>query len=237
MFDIESLMQQHVEPKDVRKRPKGLKRWLSYLWPQRVLQKSSDYTELLQVLAWKGKYILETNKVNYSFGSLHGIMEKVLTELKAKHASFDRVLMLGYGGGSAAEIIHQQYQRDAEIVGIEIDPAIVDLAKAYFYTKGVRIMQENAVDYLRKASENSWEYDVILVDLFIDDMVPEFVFNEQFLKQLASVASGGQVAINTMKDKSGEFTSANKLQPLLQSHFKEVSTVEIGAHNRILLCK
>ena len=114
---------------------------------------------------------METDKVNYSFGSLHGIMEKTLTALKAKHASFDRVLMLGYGGGSAAEIIHQQYQRDAEIVGIEIDPAIIDVAKAYFYTKGIRIMQENAFDYLRKASENSWEYDVILVDLFIDDMV------------------------------------------------------------------
>ncbi len=237
MFDIESLMQQHVEPKDVRKRPKGLKRWLSYLWPQRILQQSSKYTEHIQVLAWRGKYILETDKVNYSFGSLHGIMEKTLTELKAKHASFDRVLMLGYGGGSAAEIIHQQYQRDAEIVGIEIDPAIIDVAKAYFYTKGVRIMQENAFDYLRKASENSWEYDVILVDLFIDDMVPELVFDEQFIKQLVSVASGGQVAINTMKGKSGEFTSANTLQPLLQMHFTEVNPLDIGAHNRIILCK
>ncbi|MFM1793276.1 MAG: hypothetical protein RLZZ252_1630 [Bacteroidota bacterium] len=237
MFDIESLMQQHVEPKDVRKRPKGLKRWLSYLWPQRVFQTSSKYTEDIQVLAWKGRYILETNKVNYSFGSLHTIMEKSLSELKAKQASFERVLMLGYGGGSAAEIIHQQFQRDAEIVGVEIDSDIVDVAKSFFYTKGVRIIQENAFDYLRKASENSWEYDVILVDLFIDDVVPELVFNQQFISHLASVASGGHVAINTMKDKLGQFASANTLLPLLQQQFKEVSTLDIGAHNRIILCK
>ncbi|MFN5888948.1 MAG: spermidine synthase [Bacteroidota bacterium] len=236
MFDLESLMQQQVEPKDLRKRPKGFQKWLSYLWPQRVLSKPSNYTGNLLLLAWRGKYMLDTERVNYSFGSLHTIMEKTLAELKVKHALFDRVLMLGYGGGSAAEIIHQHYQREAAIVGIEIDPVVIELAKSYFYSKGVRILQENAFDYLRKASENSWEYDVILVDLFIDDIVPEAVTQEDFIKQLALVAPEGAIAINTMKDALGQFSSANQLLPLVKEHFKSVSTMDVNAYNRVIFC-
>jgi 23S rRNA U2552 (ribose-2'-O)-methylase RlmE/FtsJ len=236
MFDIESLMQQHVEPKDVRKKPKGMQKWLSYVWPQRVLEKSSVYSGRLQVLSWKGKFILETTRVNYSFGSLHGVMEKTLEVLKKKVPDFDRVLMLGYGGGSAAEIIHQKYQRDAEIVGVEIDPVVVELAKSYFYTKGVRILQENAFDYVRKASENSWEYDVILVDLFIDDVVPEQALHEEFMHQLSVVAASGMVAINTMKSETGDFKSAEIIEELAKQYFLRVEILNINATNRVIIC-
>lgn len=237
MFDIESLMQQHVEPKDMRKKPKGLQKWLSFLWPQRVLFCASEHSGQLHVLAWKGKYLLDTTNVNYSFGSLHRVMEQSLEELKAKEVVFDRVLLLGYGGGSAAEIIHQKYQRDAEIVGVEWDSVVVELAKSHFYTKGVRLLHENAFDYIKKAMDNSWQYDLIVVDLFVDDIIPEAAFREDFFQQLASVASGGAVLVNAMKIKQKSFSNAEKLGAIAQKYFKHVSFQDVTSFNRVLICK
>jgi len=237
MFDIESLMQEHVEPKDVRKRPNGLKKWLSFMWPQKIAVYSSNVSGQLQLLAWKGRFLLDTAKVNYSFGSLHRVMEKSLDKLKSMNCLLDRVLLLGYGGGSSAEIIHQQYQRDAEIVGVELDAVVVELAKSFFYSKGVRIMQENAFDYLKKASESSWEYDLIIVDLFVNDSIPEGAFRSEFFQQLSTVAKGGMVAINTMKNKDGLFGDAQLIAKMASAYFTNIISCEIESTNNVVICK
>jgi spermidine synthase len=103
----------------------------------------------LKVVAWRGKFLLDTGKVNYSFGSLHRVMLGSIKAMVDMGVKTDRVLMLGYGGGSAAGIIHQDYSRTSEIVGVEVDPSVLDLAKRYFYTQGVRLLQEDAVEYVR----------------------------------------------------------------------------------------
>lgn len=63
---------------------------------------------------------------------------KLIQRLHSKSYSFDKVLMLGYGGGSAAQIIHEKFQNDSQIVGVESDATIYDWAQRYFYSKGVK---------------------------------------------------------------------------------------------------
>ena len=38
-------------------------------------------------------------------------MKKLIEQLHSKSYSFDKELMLGYGGGSVAQIIHEQFQQ------------------------------------------------------------------------------------------------------------------------------
>jgi len=43
---------------------------------------------------------------------------------KNKTSQAEKVLILGYGGGSAASIIHKKYNPKASIVAVEIDPEV-----------------------------------------------------------------------------------------------------------------
>ena len=92
-----------VEPIKVRKRPPFWKRVLSWILPIPEAHRKSRQGVDLKVLAWQGKFVLDTGKVNYSFGSLHEVMSGSITEMATWGVPVERVLMLGYGGGSAAE--------------------------------------------------------------------------------------------------------------------------------------
>jgi spermidine synthase len=188
----------------------------------------------LKVVAWRGKYLLDTGKVNYSFGSLHQVMLGSIKAMVEMGVKTDRVLMLGYGGGSAAEIIHQEYSRTSEIVGVELDAAVLDLAKRYFYTQGVRLLQEDAVEYVRKASKQAWQYDLVICDLFVDGNVAEGVVAKSFVGGLSSIAeNGGGVIVNTMMKSE----QAKALELLLREQFSEVIPWDGVKGNAVFLCK
>ncbi len=234
MYDIESMMRMSVEPIKVRKRPPFWKRVLSWILPiPEVKQKSLQGVDL-KVLAWQGKFVLDTGKVNYSFGSLHDVMAGSIKEIVALGVSTDRVLMLGYGGGSAAEILHQDFNREAEIIGVEWDEAVIDLAKKYFYTQGVRLLNEDAVEYVFKAAKQSWEYDLIVCDLFTETKVASAVLEGEFLGSVAKLlGSSGGVIINTMLN-SAEATS---FLGSLKTRFDYVKTWDGMKGNAVFLCK
>ena len=233
-MDIESLLKQGMEPKKLRKRPSGRTKWLSYVWPIKVKTVESLVSGELEVTAWRGKYMLDTGKVNYSFGELHKIMDTTLRWLSKEGCKFQKVLMLGYGGGSAAEIIHQEYERDAEIIGIDLDGAILELAKDFFYHQGVRLMKENAENYIHRASKNGWVYDLVLVDLFVDAEVPSFVWEERNLAIWRSlIETGGWLAINTMMGKN----DASPYIEALKTKFSRVETITKHRGNCVILCR
>jgi spermidine synthase len=178
--------------------------------------------------------VLDTGKVNYSFGSLHEVMAGSIKEMVAWGVPAERVLMLGYGGGSAAEIIHQDINRDAEIIGVEWDEAVIELAKKYFYTHGVRLLNEDAVEYVFKAAKQSWEYDLIICDLFTESKVASAVLEGNFLVSVAKLlGSGGGVVINTMLNKS----AAIAFLSVLNTHFDCVKTWDGMKGNAVFLCK
>ena len=77
----------------------------------------------------QGELMLDTTEVNYSFGKLHDVMRSVLGKLKERRYPFDQVLILGYGGGSAAQIIHDEINPEAQIVGVELDSEVVALTE------------------------------------------------------------------------------------------------------------
>ena len=234
MFDLDSMMRMSVEPIKVRKRPPFWKRVLSWILPIPEAHRKSRQGVDLKVLAWQGKFVLDTGKVNYSFGSLHEVMSGSIKEMVNWGVPVERVLMLGYGGGSAAEIIHQDFNRDAEIIGVEWDEAVIDLAKNYFYTQGVRLLNEDAVEYVFKAAKQSWEYDLIVCDLFTESQVSSAVLEGEFLASVAKLlGSGGGVIINTMLNKS----AAISFLAVLNTRFDQVKTWDGMKGNAVFLCK
>ncbi len=227
-------MRSTVEPIQVRKRPGFWLRLLSWIWPIPVHVAKGDSVSSLKVVAWRGKYLLDTEKVNYSFGSLHVVMQGSIKAMVEKGVRTDRVLMLGFGGGSAAEIIHQDYSRDAEIVGVELDGSVLALAKSYFYTQGVRLLQEDAVEYVHKAAKNAWQYDLVICDLFVDGQLAKGVVSTSFVESLTKVvALEGGAIVNTMMKPH----AAQSLETMLRASFTEVTPWTGVKGNTVFLCK
>lgn len=174
-----------------------LKKLYSFFWPILIETRNGLINHKLEVIVYNGKLMLDTAEVNYSFGKLHDVMKSVLLRLKKKKYKFDQVLLLGYGGGSAAQIIHSQISPDAQIIGVEIDPNVIDLAKKYFYTQEVKLLQEDAFQYVSKAVNKGWKYNVIVIDIFKDALVPKY--EESFFEQIYSLLEDDGVAVlNTM---------------------------------------
>jgi spermidine synthase len=182
-------------------KPSFLTRLKSYFWPIILEKVTGDLGHSLEVLVYHGTLMLDTEKVNYSFGSLHLVMKGVLGKLHQRNFPFEHVLILGYGGGSAANIIHSTINPEAQIVGVEADLKVLELTERYFYKTGVKLLHEDAFAYIDRAFQNEWEYDTLIIDIFHDAKIPEFQ-DDFWLKIKKVISHDGVVVLNTMLHKS-----------------------------------
>lgn len=114
---------------------------------------------------------LYTDGVFHSqFNSQHAVIGGVWDVLMLPaffHPASDikRVLVLGVGGGA---VIHQlqRYIRPNEIIGIELNPVHIMLAKRFFgiTSKSAKLVQTDAVKWLEEY--NGPSFDMIIDDLF-----------------------------------------------------------------------
>ncbi len=76
-----------------------------------------------------------------------------------------RVLVLGVGGGAVIHLL-QRYIQPAEIIGVELNPVHIMLAKRYFgiTNKLARLVQADAIKWLENYSGPP--FDMIIEDLF-----------------------------------------------------------------------
>jgi spermidine synthase len=184
------------------------KKLLSFFWPVTIEKSKTEWSSDLEVIVYNGKLMLDTQEVNYSFGNLHKVMELVLLRLAKRKYSFEQTLILGYGGGSAAQIIHQKIDRESQIIGIEKDSEVIKLAKKYFYTTEVKLLHEDACDYVKKAKNNGWKYSIVVVDLFRDAIVPQY--DTAFFESIYEILDENGVAVlNTMMSQS-EFNALGR---------------------------
>ncbi len=78
-----------------------------------------------------------------------------------------RVLILGLGGGSTARIV-RAIAPEAHIVGVELDPAVVNAARQHLDLDdlGVEVVVEDALTFLRA---DRGRYDAVFEDVFVGE--------------------------------------------------------------------
>jgi len=78
---------------------------------------------------------------------------------------------------------------------------VLDIAQQYFYTKKVQLLESKAEEYLELAKKNRSSYNTIIIDLFIDNKIPEF--SDRFWELVSElITSDGIAFINTMLEES-----------------------------------
>jgi spermidine synthase len=167
-------------------------------WKEKVIEEtSSNYNPKLRVIYDSGKYQLDAATVNYSFGSLHYSFEKVFDLIAIHTLPIKSVLLLGLGAGSVIQLLRKEYHLSVWIDAVEIDTEVLRLAEKYFMlssNKDLQIYVSDAYTYVMTCNKN---YDLIVVDVFIDDRVCPSVERLDFLCKLKELLTpAGSILYN-----------------------------------------
>lgn len=110
------------------------------------------------------------------------------------------VLIIGLGGGTLSNVIHQLYP-NAAIENVEIDPAVIKVARDYFSfieTDKVTSKVQDGRIFIKRAALKKEQYDWVILDAFNGDYIPEHLLTKEFFAEVQSVlAPDGVVAANT----------------------------------------
>jgi spermidine synthase len=111
------------------------------------------------------------------------------------------VLILGLGCGDCAFEVQKYYPR-AEMIGVEIDKHVVDMAECYFNLatiKNLKIAIEDAAKYVRRLTKEKKpkEFYLIIVDIYLGKKIPKEFKNKRFFEELKKLlGKKGVIAYN-----------------------------------------
>jgi spermidine synthase len=183
------------------------RRLWSYVTDVHVETTSSKYNENLHVVISKGRYQLLTPNAIYSFADKYDNYRKTFDQIKLPDSEQTHVLVLGLGLASIPYMLEQTFGRHYEYTCVEIDEAVVYLASKYVLPdlkSDMQMIQADAFPFVHMTSE---KYDIICVDIFIDDTIPSVFLDDDFLSILDEILTeDGIILFNhlsmTGKDKS-----------------------------------
>ena len=117
--------------------------------------------------------------------------------LKPRPAS---VLIVGLGGGSLPRALSELLPQ-SKIDVVEIDPAVVSVAKKYFDfapAGNLAVIESDGRVYVKRAIREQRHYDLIMLDAFDHEYIPEHLLTREFLGEVKSLlAVDGVLAANT----------------------------------------
>lgn len=110
------------------------------------------------------------------------------------------ILIIGLGGGTLPHALGKLLP-NAEIDVVEIDPAVARVAHDYFgYQPGAHqhLYEEDGRAYVRRMLRTLQRYQLIMLDAYDQQYIPEHLLTQGFLAQVRSLlAPNGIVAANT----------------------------------------
>lgn len=176
------------------------KKILSYFYPITVYNKSSNISKSLEVTLYNGKTLLNTKNTNYSYGSLQTVLKKgLLTIGKSEIGKMDSILVLGVAGGSVVKTLITDFEFTKSIIGVELDAEIIEIANAYFDLDKVTNFKCIIDDAEQFVATNKDLYDLIIIDIFKDTEMPEFLFQESFISNVKQrLHKKGYIIFNMM---------------------------------------
>jgi spermidine synthase len=110
------------------------------------------------------------------------------------------ILIIGLGGGTLPRAL-QQVVPAATIDVVEIDPAVVRVAERYFRFRAnerVRVEEVDGRVFVKRAQREQRQYDIVMLDAFDHEYIPEHLLTREFLEEVASLlVPQGVLAANT----------------------------------------
>lgn len=128
-----------------------------------------------------------------------------------------RVLIVGLGGGTLPMALRELFP-ELTIDVVEIDPAVTRVAEKFFGFKRdakLNVYEEDGRVFVKKAIRASTKYDIVMLDAFEDEYIPEHMSTREFLLEVKQILTpDAVVAANTF--------SGNRLYPYESATYESV---------------
>jgi spermidine synthase len=216
------------------------KKLLSYFYPITIYNKPSNISQTLEVTLYNGKTLLNTKNTNYSFGSLQTVLKKGLITIgKSEINKMENILVLGVAGGSVVQTLVTDFEFTKNIVGVELDAEIIEIANSYFNLDKIRNFKCVITDAEEFVKTDKNTYNLIIIDIFKDTEMPEFLFEMNFIvsiKQLLNI--NGYIVFNTMILDGFKNDKINKYLELFDSeNFNKKVLKNVERYNDLIIIK
>lgn len=212
------------------------KRWLSYLTELELEHISSDLHESLTISLVQGRIQLFADKAIYSFEDLYSNFAEAFKHVDLNRLPGKRVLVLGLGLGSVIQLLEKKHAFHGEYTAVEWDEAIIYLAEKYTL-KNIDVplmtIAADAEIFLKTYTDEL--FDLILVDIFQDDVIPPYFSTKTCLQKLKSIlATEGLIISNRLYKSPADQANTNLYtKDVFQTIFPTSAAITVEG-NRLL---
>jgi len=197
-----------------------MKRWLSYLWPL-TTRISTSKNKTLELTTWLGKTVLDSAHVNYSYGRLQQALKFGMNQVGV--GEDDSVLLLGLGGGSAVQTLRTDFHTQGTVTAVDFDPDVIDIAMNEFGLADDNHLEVICADAFNFVKEIHQQFNLIIVDLYVDNAIPGKVYTFQFWDNIIGLLHDEgkfifNAALNSSKKEQLQLLS-HHLEPEIETSF------------------
>lgn len=163
------------------------KKLLSYITELHIESTSSEHNPHLYVSLRDGRYQLCTANAIYSFEDLYDNFSEAFKYIDLDKIQGKEVLILGFGLASVPIILEKQLKKNYHYTGIEIDEEVLYLAHKYAMDELQSNFNLICADAYLYAMQCTEQFDLVIMDVFFDDLIPQQFESPEFLEQLQSL--------------------------------------------------
>ncbi|MDL2144568.1 fused MFS/spermidine synthase [Flavobacterium tructae] len=215
-----------------------IQKLFSYIVPIKIFKKKSQRSKIIEVTWANGELVLDSKNTNYSYGSLQRILRYGLRNigydaiLKMNH-----ILLLGVAGGSVVKTLVDEIQYKGKITGVEIDSEMIKIANEYFNLneiKQLEVVIDDAFEFVLKTKN---KYNLIIIDIFEDIKMPNFLFERFFSERICSLLQNhGFVLFNTMiLDEAHNVRNRKYISEIDPKLYASKMLPRVEAHNELII--
>jgi len=210
----------------------------SYLIPIKIFKKKSTRSKMIEVTWANGELVLDSENTNYSYGSLQRILRYGLKSIGFKTIQkMNHILVLGVAGGSVIKTLVDEIKYKGKITGVEIDSDIIQIANEYFnlnQIKQLEIIIDDAFEFVLKTKN---QYDLIIIDIFEDTNMPNFLFERFFSERICSILKNqGFVLFNTMiLDEAHNIRNRKYISEINSKLYSSKMLPRVEHHNELII--
>jgi 2-polyprenyl-3-methyl-5-hydroxy-6-metoxy-1,4-benzoquinol methylase len=215
-----------------------IKKFFSYLIPIKIYQAKSALSKSIEVTWANGELVLDSENTNYSYGSLQRILRLGLKNIGYdKIVPMEHILVLGVAGGSVIKTLVDEIKFQGKITGVELDSEIIKVANTYFKldeVKNLEIIIDDAFEFVLKTKD---KYDLIIIDIFQDTTMPNFLFETFFTNRVCFLLkNNGFILFNTMLlNESQNVRNKKYVSEFYKNQFKIRTISRIEDHNELIV--
>lgn len=210
---------------------------ISFFIPIKIKSLNSPINGPLYINLYKNKFILDTKNINYSYGKLQEILHIGLNVIGKKNIkTCNNILVLGLGTGSVVETLVKDFDFKKDIIGIEKDPLIIDLTHQYYEIQHFSNLTIHQKDTFEFVLETKIKYDLIIIDIFLDNQMPQFLFESFFQSRLLEILNTNKyILFNTFIFDQKNKERNKQYQNYFENKRCEVNVINFPKDNNEML--